>query len=72
MLLVLIRSASELEALPMSTQNVCFCEEIRKLQMYQCFPDEFELEFYSSVNTIKVMWNRSVYLTTLLLGRLSG
>ena len=31
----------------------------------------FELEFYGPINTFKVMSSRSVYLTTLLLGRLS-
>ena len=32
---------------------------------------EFELEFYGPVNTIKVMLSQSVYLITLLQGRLS-
>ena len=30
--------------------------------------DELELEFYSPVNTIKVMLSQSVYLTTFFLG----
>ena len=31
----------------------------------------FGLEFNGLVNTIKVMWSRAVYLTTLFLGMLS-
>ena len=31
----------------------------------------FEVDFYGPVNTMKVMSSQSVYLTTLLLGRIS-
>ena len=39
--------------------------------LYINFLLNFELEFYSRVNTMKVMSSQSVYLTTLLMGRLS-
>ena len=49
--------------LSMISQGVCVC-----VCVCVCV---FKLEFYSPVNIIKVMSSRSVYLTTLLLGRLS-
>ena len=67
-------------ALLMSTNNICFCAEIRIISIFlveksmknSCFSmNLFVLRFYGPVNPMGSCRARSVYLTTRLLGRLS-
>ena len=69
------------EAFPMCTYKICFSEvfpitplKFASVRQFQWVPVPkvlFELEFYSPVNTVKVILNQSVNLPTLFLGRLS-
>ena len=45
------------------------CELDNQYALYINFLLNFELEFYSPVNTMKVMSSQSVYLTTLFTGQ---
>ena len=53
----------------MSTKNLCFCGEIRKVSIWILI--SYDLEFYSLANTVNLMLSWSVNLLVLFLGRLS-